>query len=252
MKCSREHALIRITGPSAIVEDLGSQNGILVDGEKTTKGFLRSGSKIQIGTTVLVFKRIQSVQTTVYKDSFSSPAKKPQNKVIFYGIIAAVILVAALLMNNSSKSDKIVAENLSIDAEIEASKKRQEQLLKSQTQDGLASRQYLDAQASYMKGLRDYREGYYKSAYISFNAAISIYPDHKLARRYLRLAQNKLDEQIQALMNEGNKAMEENKYQLAQSAFRNVMILVGDPESKIYKEAMEKLNESNLLLRESF
>ncbi len=253
VKCSREHAVIRITQNSASVEDLGSQNGIIVDGEKTTRSFLRNGSKIQIGTTVLAFKRIQSIQTTVYKDSFSSKSSSgDQSKKLRFYIIVASVIILGIWLSTSENSSLTPEPKLSIDQETEASIKRQEELIKRQAEDGLASRQYLDAQASFMKGLRDYREAHYKSAYISFNAALSIYPNHKLARRYLRLAQNKLDEQIQALINEGNKAMEENKYQMAQSAFKNAMILIGDPESKIYKEAKEKLNECNLLLRESF
>lgn len=231
-----------------------------MDGEKSTRAFLTNGSSVQIGTTVLTFKRIQSVQTTIYKENkpASSSRRSKQvssmdpKKVRFYTILGGFGLIIAFFLMNTNTVKSLKTENLTVEQEIESSQRRQEELTKRQMQDGLASRQFLDAQASYMKGLRDYREGFYKSSVISFSAAISIYPDHKLARRYLRLSQNKLDEQIQVLMSEGNKAMEENKYQLAQSSFKNVMILINETDNKTYLEAREKLNECNLLLRESF
>lgn len=254
-KCSREHAIIRIVNGAASVEDLKSQNGILVNGAPAASAFLNSGSKIQIGSTVLEFyivSQLQSQESTGPSSLGLSPKKKNKSKKTFYIILGTVVALFLYLLNNPTNDIAEEFKGSSIDEEIESSIQRQEALLKSQNQTGIASRQYLDAHASYMKGLRDYREGYYKSAFVSFNAALAIYPNHQLARRYIRLAQNKLDEQIQLLMNEGNRAMEENKYHIAQSAFKNVLILVGDPQSKIFKEAKEKMNECNLLLRESF
>src|SRR5690606_35444404 len=177
--------------------------------------------------------------------------KSDSGKMRFYAILGTVVLVAVFLLS-SNEPKPIIADAPSIDQEIELSKQRQDTLIKEQLKSGNASRQYLDAQASYTKGLRDYREGLYKSAVSSFSAAIAIYPDHPTARRYLRLAQLKLDEQIQFLMQEGTRAMEKNRYQRAKSAFKNAMLLINDPENKVYIEARERYNECVLLLRESF
>lgn len=53
---SRRHARVLITGGQATVEDLGSANGTLVNGEPVTRAVLRDGDKIQVGaTTILKF-----------------------------------------------------------------------------------------------------------------------------------------------------------------------------------------------------
>lgn len=52
---SRRHALITVSGtperPVVTIEDLGSTNGITVNGTKVTKTALREGSRIEIGNT---------------------------------------------------------------------------------------------------------------------------------------------------------------------------------------------------------
>lgn len=52
---SRRHALITVTGtanaPQVSIEDLGSTNGIMVDGSRVHQAKLRDGSRIEIGNT---------------------------------------------------------------------------------------------------------------------------------------------------------------------------------------------------------
>lgn len=53
---SREHARIRIQGTTAVVEDLGSRNGVQVAGQAIAgSARLSSGDRIRIGTQELVF-----------------------------------------------------------------------------------------------------------------------------------------------------------------------------------------------------
>lgn len=60
---SRQHAKVRITGDEAVVEDLGSRNGLRVNGRpvKGTTVPLADGDRIRIGTQELVFCRVSSV-----------------------------------------------------------------------------------------------------------------------------------------------------------------------------------------------
>lgn len=257
-RCSREHAVIKISSQAIFIEDRGSSTGISVDGQRGSRAFLSNGSKIQIGSTVFVFKRMANQTPAVTHpaqevQNYKAPQKpKADNgKLKFYAILGSVVLVLAVLLS-SNDPKPVVVDTPTIDQEIELSKQRQDALIKDQIKSGKASRQYLDAQASYTKGLRDYREGLYKSAVSSFSAAIAIYPEHPTARRYLRLAQLKLDEQIQFLMQEGTRSMEKNRYQQAKSSFKNAMLLINDPENKVYIEARGRYNECVLLLRESF
>lgn len=53
---SREHARIRIHGKSAVLEDLGSRNGVQLGGKPITgASSLKTGDRIRIGTQELVF-----------------------------------------------------------------------------------------------------------------------------------------------------------------------------------------------------
>ena len=55
---SRKHAEIRMGTPS-IVLDLGSTNGIIVDGQHTQRATLPDGSRIVLGSTTIVFRQTE-------------------------------------------------------------------------------------------------------------------------------------------------------------------------------------------------
>jgi pSer/pThr/pTyr-binding forkhead associated (FHA) protein len=57
---SRRHAQIRVQtgaqGPVVSIVDLGSTNGLQVDGRRSTEAGLRDGSRVRIGNTDLVVR----------------------------------------------------------------------------------------------------------------------------------------------------------------------------------------------------
>ncbi|MFF9346713.1 FhaA domain-containing protein [Streptomyces sp. NPDC014734] len=55
---SRRHCEIR-TGTPATIQDLGSTNGIVVDGQHTTRATLRDGSRIVVGSTTIVYRQAE-------------------------------------------------------------------------------------------------------------------------------------------------------------------------------------------------
>ncbi|MDT0453081.1 DUF3662 and FHA domain-containing protein [Streptomyces hesseae] len=55
---SRRHCEIRV-GTPATVQDLGSTNGIVVDGQHTTRATLRDGSRIVVGSTTIVYRQAE-------------------------------------------------------------------------------------------------------------------------------------------------------------------------------------------------
>lgn len=55
---SRRHCEIR-TGTPSTITDLGSTNGIVVDGQHTTRATLRDGSRIVVGSTTIVFRQAE-------------------------------------------------------------------------------------------------------------------------------------------------------------------------------------------------
>ncbi|MFR9673038.1 FhaA domain-containing protein [Streptomyces sp. TR06-5] len=58
---SRKHCEIRVTSGSgpAHVQDLGSTNGIVVDGQHTTRATLRDGSRIVVGSTTIIYRQAE-------------------------------------------------------------------------------------------------------------------------------------------------------------------------------------------------
>ncbi|MEU0118710.1 DUF3662 and FHA domain-containing protein [Streptomyces bobili] len=55
---SRRHCEIRPGTPSTI-QDLGSTNGIVVDGQHTTRATLRDGSRIVVGNTTIIYRQAE-------------------------------------------------------------------------------------------------------------------------------------------------------------------------------------------------
>jgi hypothetical protein len=55
---SRRHCEIR-TGMPSTIQDLGSTNGIVVDGQHTTRATLRDGSRIVVGSTTIVYRQAE-------------------------------------------------------------------------------------------------------------------------------------------------------------------------------------------------
>jgi pSer/pThr/pTyr-binding forkhead associated (FHA) protein len=54
---SKRHALMRLVGGEYVIEDLGSLNGIFINGERVKKAALRSGDTLKLGNTILRFIR---------------------------------------------------------------------------------------------------------------------------------------------------------------------------------------------------
>ena len=55
---SRRHCEIRAGSPS-VIQDLGSTNGIVVDGQHTQRATLRDGSRIVVGSTTIVYRQAE-------------------------------------------------------------------------------------------------------------------------------------------------------------------------------------------------
>ncbi|MGE0633642.1 MAG: hypothetical protein AB7O96_14610, partial [Pseudobdellovibrionaceae bacterium] len=146
--------------------------------------------------------------------------------------------------------------------EIRTTEQIQNDLLRSQqavetqkrmrSQNNQDSKQYENAQQYYVKGFRDYRQGQYSRAIQSLQAAISFYPAHHLARKYLDLSRRKLDEFVQYNMLQGRRYKERGNYRLCQASFRHVLVSIMDPNNKTYVEAKQLYDECSGLTGERY
>lgn len=75
---SRRHAAFSADAKNAVVKDLGSRNGILVNGSKTSQALLRNGDVVQIGH--LQVKFVDEVGP--FRDVPAAPGKTDDAKTV--------------------------------------------------------------------------------------------------------------------------------------------------------------------------
>ena len=85
---SRRHAQIVLDGADYWIEDLGSTNGILVNGEKVKRAILSDSDRIQVGTNVLLKFTFQdeleeSYQKKLYEQATKDALTGVHNKKYF-------------------------------------------------------------------------------------------------------------------------------------------------------------------------
>jgi tetratricopeptide (TPR) repeat protein len=253
-KMSRNHAVIALTSKGAEIADVSERNKLLINGKEVSRAALTHGSIIQLGETKLQFKALShnsaleavpdqpagGGMTAEGKPRRMSrlrrPGKSSTNFYILVGIIA-VAFVALLTSQNSSKIAGTLKTDESIDAEINDYKQIVEKNETERTRMGMNTRQYEEAQPNFIKGFRDYRKGQYGRAIESFQACLSLFPDHIQCNRYKNLSQKKFDELIQYHMILASKYMAQNQFSACKASYRNAMIMIKEPSNKIYLEA---------------
>lgn len=176
-------------------------------------------------------------------------ARGDGSRLRFYLIVVAVVGLGYWLLSSGTggrKPEVRLRTEGDVARAIEESAEAVQEIKKEQSQAGQGSLQYRAAQEHYIKGFRDYRQGQYARAMQSFQAALSFYPNHELARKYLFQAQRKFEAQIDLSMAQGRKYHQKQNYRMCQSAFANVMIMVKDSSKPKYKEAKQFYDECSL------
>ncbi len=259
-KCSRNHAEINISGSGIIIKSLSSNNLITVDGKQGEVLFLKHDSKIVIGNSKLLFQISmlipehepmspavveaagglgpRHVPREAAVSNFSSPkANGSQMKIILIGAIA-ILLLFAFTQNKKSKQAQVdIRTEEQVAKDIEAFNQLKKKEEEARQKDGKENDNYKEAQSLYITGFRDFRKGQYERAISTFEACVSIYPKHDLCQTYKKLAEKKFQELIQYHMILGNKYLEKGQYQSCKSSLHNVMVMVKNPNSQVYKEA---------------
>jgi pSer/pThr/pTyr-binding forkhead associated (FHA) protein len=77
-KVSRKHCLLRMFGSELLVEDLGSGNGVRIQGEPAAHATLRPGDEFQIGYTVVRFLGWRTAAAAVSADAVGGTTAEPE------------------------------------------------------------------------------------------------------------------------------------------------------------------------------
>lgn len=285
-KISRNHAEFRVQMGQLYIKNLSDRNFILVNGERVDEKLLTGTCDIQVGETILVVKveggqvspshLILTKQSPTFSPQPSPPhvglspvfpsARKEfrgtqsvadpsqsgilSNPRVRFYLIIAIIGGSLWWFLSSGMGAKKQEVNLRTEGDvaraIEDSANAVRELKKQQQNTGQDSLQYKSAQEHYVKGFRDYRQGQYARAIQSFQAALSFYPSHELARKYLLQSQRKFDEMVNLSMSQGRKYYQKQNFKMCQSAFANVMIMVKDSAKPKYKEAKQFYEECSV------
>ena len=290
-KMSRKHVEILSENNVQTIKNLSQKNPIWLDGKEIQTAMLQKTSKLQIGTTVFQLRvevnalpvRTPAVPSSHLKLASAPPAPpSPQQsisarasaheapklsenknrapstdskKTNFYIIVGAIGLLFLWLMVSGSGSNRKSTQLRTRDQvimDLEKSEQAIKEVEKKQEDTGQQTLQYKTAQEHYIKGFRDYRQGQYARAMSSFQAALSFYSQHELAKKYLTLARRKFDEIVQFNMIQGKRYKGKNNFRLCKSAYANVMIMVKDPADPIYREAKQYYNECSLLFEAKY
>ena len=189
------------------------------------------------------------------------PRAAPQSggdagRLKFYLMIIVVGVGLYFFLQDGKSGRKRSEINIRTDGDvtraIEESAVAVKELKKQQETSGQETIQFKSAQEQYIKGFRDYRQSQYARAIQSFQAALSFFPNHELAKKYLVLSQRKFDEQVGFNMAQGRKYYQRQNYGMCQSSFASVMVMLKDSSKPKYQEAKQLYDECKLRIEGRF
>ncbi|MBK9294288.1 MAG: FHA domain-containing protein [Oligoflexia bacterium] len=253
VKSSRYHARVEKREQNYWIVDAGSQNGIIVNGNLVNEKLLTLGDQIIIGNTTLiygppapVFSKTPSL--SLVQGGFSVSTKNANGKLVLI-VIACIIGGFFILKNNSANKKQFkITDETALNAELETLESFNNAKQMEIAKKGKDTQQYSEAQAFYLKGFREFRESNFSRAIQFFEAALALYPEHPLAKRYLSRSRLKLNEQITSSLERGEKYFQTQKYSQAANEYRTVLLLVNDLNNKNAQLAQKRLESINLIL----
>lgn len=264
-KCSRRHAVVQLTPAGYEISAASDKNPVLVNGREIQRSPLVDGSVVTLGDTELLFNLATLPAMApppgaapMYPNAGYAPAPprrsppKANNKMKVY-IGGFLLIFAWLLFSETPKPKKqiTIRDEQQINADIkEANLLRAAAEKKVSTQNQTIAQK--EAQDSYVRGFRDFRKGQYGRALESFQACLALDPQHKLCTFYQRLAQRKFNELIEYNMVLGRKYRDQNQFRACSSAFRNVMVMVEDSTSPLYREAKANYDACTAAVEDDF
>lgn len=177
-----------------------------------------------------------------------SKGNKP--KPAFIGIVLVVAISAGYLIFGQSEKKKQnqlqIRDAITTQQSIQASRDQVKALQKDRDISGKNSVSYDQAQAQFLKGFRDYRNGNYIRAAEQFAAALAFFPEHEQSRRYYHLALRKQEEFTQYHFNLGKRYYGLQNYRLCSAHFGIVIRSKRDEKDLLRQEAIQLYKECEL------
>ena len=258
-RTSRNHARIELRGEEYWIIDLGSQNGIYVNNGLVREQRLKIGDEITVGNTRMRFgppstpMLVNSAPTFDGAGDGAMTIPSSGKPAPMLWVVIGVVGIAGGLMyltqgsggghkDYALKDENVVQEK--IEAIAESNDKAVQEIMKK----GKDTQQYAEAQTYYLKGFREFREGNFSRAIQGFEAALALFPEHPLAKRYLSRSRQKLDESISQTLTRAERYFQLHKYNVAFSEYQIVKELTNDPNNKNWQLADKRIEAIKLIL----
>lgn len=273
-KCSRKHAAVQWTAAGCQIATMNHENRVLVNGREIDNAILNDGDVVTLGETEVQFNLTTApaagtheantkitlvaptgmglTQAMPYGMAAPAPRRRKRKKassnnpvrMAIYVLIALAVLFLLTPTGKKKKGLSLRTEQ-QIKEDIETANKLNEaaQAMPIKRMDETVTGR--QAQAAFVTGFRDYRKGQFERSIDSFQACLALNPGHSLCNRYLRLAQRRFNEVVQYNMVLGRRYRDQNQFKACRSAFRNVIVMVKDANSTIYKEAKANYDACN-------
>jgi pSer/pThr/pTyr-binding forkhead associated (FHA) protein len=268
-RASRQHARIEVRGAQYWIVDLGSQNGIFINGSYLRQKPLEPGDTLKFGDTELRFGPPTALsqasshsmthtpplpefdpgggfQHTAYR---TMPKAQPK-----FGLLFALIIVGAgafwfLNQTVNKRRGLELRDEKAVETQLETISKTIETNEKEISAKGKDTQQYAEAQSFYLRGFREFREGNYGRAIQYLESALTLYPEHPLAKRYLSRSRLKFNEVVTQSLERGERYFISQKYQNAYNEYRTVILLLNDPANKSYQLAQKRIEAIQLIIK---
>ena len=230
-KVSRHHAQISYENGVYFISDLSTANGTFVNRQRILNQQLKTGDHIQIGAHTFRFFQpgeFQPLSKTKPKGAIPqqeiitpvSPKKYFSLRPWLYGLGFLFLLLFIWVMIQPTPPSP--EESLKTDSSSgPASSKDLPQVSKE-----AYSINWEKANHFYLSGYRELLSKNYLRAVDDFKTALELYPEHRLAKLYLKKAEDSITEDVNASYKAGINYFNSAQYTLAIHHFRQVMTLL--------------------------
>ena len=268
--CSRKHALISKDPHSSnyTVSRIARSANLYV-GKKTVEDKLplKNGSLITVGQTQFKLEILKKAELAVVPQKnnqlnkipspVSSPSENKKPPLLRWVIIIAVVGAGFFLLTDSPKTTNQEKEKTRLrleqdmEDEIQSINQMKEKIIEEKKEIGSTS--FKNAQQAYLKGIRDFRKGFFGRAKENFRVCKTLYPQHKLCGGYLKKSQIKYEQLAQRHLVLGKQYREKKQYRQCVSSFTNVMTMMSyNNNHPLFKEAQTNLSFCKLALKDSY
>lgn len=281
LKTSRKHAAVVLSGNHWDIKDLGSANGILLNGERSVGAPIYSGDSVALGETILEFfskdsdtrilvappRTLNEVQASqkflverrkeiraignVKSSAGAAPTPVTPSTSPGGGGNNPVEKIKSWVVKNKKLAAVLglgLAALLMFDEEPpkKVTKKK-----KIENARDLATFLPVDdpqiekqAEVFFKSGFREFREMNYLRAKAEFETVLQMAPSHRLARLYLDKSLKAIEDLVESHLKKGKRSYSAGKLRDAKGQFETVMrLLYRDQNNPNYVEAKDQLEK---------